>query len=281
MFDVDFNEAVSGLSRRPTSASAARPPAARSTRHRRLRHRLRRDRHRLPEGTVTVTFAANGATDTAGNTGPNAQTDGPSVLIDRTSPTATIDLQAGSDSGTSTTDNITNAASLTFDVDFNEAVFGLAAADFSDRAAPPPAAVVGAPIGSGASYDVTLTGCSEGTVILRLAAGGVTDTAGNANAQTDGPTVTIDRTGPTATIDLQAGSDSGISTTDNITKARAWSSTSTSTRPSTASPPPTSASRARPPAASSALTGGSGATTTDPHRLRRGHRHPAPSPPTA
>ena len=91
------------------------------------------------------------------------------MLIDRTSPTATIDLQPGSDSGASTTDNVTNAVNLVFDVDFNEDVFGLAASDFSVGGTATGCSV-GAPIGSGASYDVTVSGCSEGTVILSLAA---------------------------------------------------------------------------------------------------------------
>ncbi len=116
------------------------------------------------------------------------------------------------------TDNLTNALNLTFDVDFDEDVFVLAASDFSVGGSATGCSV-GAPIGSGDSYDVTVSGCCEGTVILTLAASGVTDTAGNANAVTSGPTVTVDRTGPSVVIDLQAASDSGISTTDDVTNA--------------------------------------------------------------
>ena len=170
------------------------------------------------------------------------------MLIDRTAPTATIDLQPGSDSGASATDNLTKAPSLTFDVDFDEDVFDLAASDFSVGGSATGCSV-GAPIGSGASYDVTLSGCSEGTVILTLAASGVTDTAGNANAVTSGPTVTVDRTGPSVVIDLQAASDSGISSTDDATNAATLVFDVTFTRMSPASPPPTSAWPARPPAA--------------------------------
>ena len=54
------------------------------------------------------------------------------MLIDRTDPDATIDLQPGSDSGISTSDDVTNEANLTFDVDFSEDVFGLTASDFSN-----------------------------------------------------------------------------------------------------------------------------------------------------
>ena len=132
---------------------------------------------------MTATFAADGASDTAGNTGPASATAGPSVLIDRSAPTVTIDLQASSDTGTSDTDNVTKATDLVFNVDFNEAISVLALGDFTVLGTAGASCSVSAPIGSGASYDVTLTGCGEGTVTLRLDAGGVTDTAGNANAQ--------------------------------------------------------------------------------------------------
>ena len=156
-------------------------------------------------------------TDTAGNA--NAQTDGPTVTVDRTGPTATIDLQAGSDTGTSNSDNITKATTLVYDVSFNEAVSGVASTDFTITGT-----ATGCSIdtltGSAAAYVLTLTGCSEGTVIVTFAADGATDTAGNTGPTSDASlTVTVDRTAPTATIDLQAGSDTGTSSTDNNTNA--------------------------------------------------------------
>ncbi len=51
---------------------------------------------------------------------------------DNVAPTAVIDLRAASDSGVSNSDDITNAASLVFDVTFSETVTGLAANDFSN-----------------------------------------------------------------------------------------------------------------------------------------------------
>jgi hypothetical protein len=167
-------------------------------------------------GTVIARVRVSAVTDTAGNN--NAQTNGPTVTVDRTAPVATLDLQAGSDSGSSSIDNITNAASLVYDVTFTESVTGLAAGDFSN-AGTATGCAIGAPTGAGAAYTVTLTGCSGGTVILRLAAAGVTDAAGNANALTNGPTVTVDRTAPGVTLDLRTASDSGVSTSDDITNA--------------------------------------------------------------
>ena len=52
---------------------------------------------------------------------------------------------------------------------------------------------------------MTVTGCSEGTLIVRLRVNGVTDLAGNGNAVTNGATVTIDRTAPTVTINQAVG----------------------------------------------------------------------------
>ena len=152
----------------------------------------------------TGAFDSGGTTTCAGTTNPctfsmsnSAQQLTATFLRDV--PTATIDLEAGSDSGTSNTDNITNAASLVFDVTFNEAVTGVTAADLSNVGTST-GCVIGAPAGSGAAYTVTLTGCSVGTVILRLRAGAVTSSSGGLNTQTDGPVVTIDLTGPTVTI---------------------------------------------------------------------------------
>ncbi len=66
-------------------------------------------------------------------------------------------------------------------------------------------------------YPITASSCSAGTAILRFAASAVTDAAGNATSLTDGPTVTIERTPPAVTFDLQAASDSGPLNTDNLT----------------------------------------------------------------
>ena len=165
-----------------------------------------------PKAYGTPTLLASGsysfqvyAVDSNGKTSGTASY---SWVVDRTAPTATIALQPGSDTGTSSSDNVTNAASLVFNVTFSEPVTGLAAGDFSNQGTAIGCSV-GAPTGGPSAYTVTLTGCPAGTVILRLAAGGVTDTVGNPNAQTDSATVTIDRTAPTvssiATVPPAAG----------------------------------------------------------------------------
>ena len=153
------------------------------------------------DGTVIASIAAGVAHDANGVPNTASTSTDNTVTYNASAPTATIDLQDASDSGISITDNITNAASLVFDVTFNEDLLSAPTnGDFSNAGTATGCTfTVGAL--SGNTYPVTASGCSEGTLILRLAAGAVTDVATNPIAQTDGPTVTIDRTSPDVTID--------------------------------------------------------------------------------
>jgi subtilisin family serine protease len=120
-------------------------------------------------------------------------------------PGATVSLQAGSDTGSSSTDGLTNASTLTFDVVFNRPVNGLAAGDFSIGGTAT-GCIAGAPTGAGAAYAVTVSGCSAGTVSLRLAADAVTDGSAVAGpaAQVTAPTVVVDLTNPTTSEPIAA-----------------------------------------------------------------------------
>ncbi|HNC07298.1 MAG TPA: Ig-like domain-containing protein, partial [Anaerolineales bacterium] len=157
------------------------------------------------DGTVIASIAAGVAHDVNGTANTPSTSVDNIVTYNATAPTATIDLQDTSDSGISITDNITNAASPVFDVTFSEDLLSAPLnGDFSNAGTATGCTfTVGAL--SGNTYPVTASGCSEGTLILRLAANAVTDTSTNPNAQTDGPTVTIDRTGPDVTIDQAVG----------------------------------------------------------------------------
>ena len=143
------------------------------------------------EGTVILALKADSAVDTDGNAGPAADVAASTVTIDRTKPTATVTPPA----------TPTSAATLGYTVTFSESVSGLIAGDFA-RTGTATGCTVGAPSGSGASYTVAVTGCSEGTVILALKADMVSDAAGNAGPAADvaASTVTIDRTKPTASV---------------------------------------------------------------------------------
>ncbi|MFZ2268532.1 MAG: Ig-like domain-containing protein [Azonexus sp.] len=161
----------------------------------------------LAEGTHTLTTRA---TDAAGNI--SLASAGLALTIDTSAPIAPSapDLSAGSDSGTSGTDNITSNTTPTFtgtaeasstvklyDTD-GTTLLGTTTAD-----------------GSG-NWSITSTALVEGTHTLTAKA---TDTAGNVSVASSGLAVTIDTTAPVAPSapDLLAGSDSGSSSTDNLT----------------------------------------------------------------
>ena len=153
----------------------------------------------LPEGTqpIEVSF-----TDLAANT---TDADLPTT-IDRTAPgtPGSPDLQPGSDSGVSQTDNITRFQDLDFDLLSTDTYFRF----YADSSQ------VSANYETGTTFGVV--GQTEGGHTYRVS--GV-DLAGNESSQSAALPVTIDLTAPGVPVapDLQAGSDSGISETDDIT----------------------------------------------------------------
>ncbi|MGA0866744.1 MAG: fibronectin type III domain-containing protein, partial [Candidatus Nanopelagicaceae bacterium] len=82
---------------------------------------------------------------------------------------------------------------------FTQSVTGLASSDFSLSGTGSSSCVVGTPSGSGTTYQVQLTGCSPGTVILTLAQNAVTNSSSQTgpSTATSASTVTIDQTSPT------------------------------------------------------------------------------------
>jgi hypothetical protein len=148
------------------------------------------------EGTVQLELAAEAVVDAVGHPGPEPGVVASSVSIDRTSPTAHLTAPA----------TPSGAATLTYTVVFGEPVLDFDAADLSlaGSAAGCTAAI---PAGSGASYTVAITGCSDGILGLTLQSGSVVDAAGNT-----GPVeavavgdVTVDSTGPAATLACTPG----------------------------------------------------------------------------
>ncbi|AVM75442.1 Ig-like domain-containing protein [Magnetospirillum gryphiswaldense] len=160
----------------------------------------------LSAGAHTITAKA---TDTAGN--QSAASTGLSVTIDTAAPAApsTPDMTAGTDSGSSSTDNITSDTTPTFSgtAEANATVklydtdgtteIGSATAD-----------------GSG-NWTITVSTLSAGAHTITAKA---TDVAGNQDVASGGLSVTIDTAAPAAPSapDMSAGSDSGTNT-DNIT----------------------------------------------------------------
>ena len=159
------------------------------------------------------------ATDNAGNTTTTAAV---TATVDTTAPTGgTPDLVAASDSGSSTTDNVTNITSPTFTVALNPTV---AAGDIVELL------LGGASLAHAVTHTITAADITAGSVSLTVTAGDLgtsgsksisakfSDAAGNTST-TSALAVTLDTTTPTGgTPDLIAASDSGSSATDNVTK---------------------------------------------------------------
>ncbi|MGI2154616.1 DUF4347 domain-containing protein, partial [Shewanella oncorhynchi] len=180
----------------------------------------------LVENTSYYIQIANGAiTDLAGNlyAGISNKTDWNFTVADVTAPVVTGIVVTGSPAA--------NGASLVFTVSFDEVASNLSTDDFVLTATGSASgSIASVSAASGTSVDVTVNTVS-GTGSLRLdvnANTNIQDTAGNGNgngingytaAYTGGASHAVDRDPPLAPsgLDLAAGSDSGISSTDNVT----------------------------------------------------------------
>jgi hypothetical protein len=143
-----------------------------------------------PSGEYTYTFHA---TDLAGNAGADGSG---SFTVDEGPPVP----DTGVLSFVATTPLMTTSSTVVFVLTFAAPVTGLEAKDLT-RVGNAPNCVVGAPVGSGAAYTITVTGCSTGVVGLYLNSGTVSDAALNLGpaGPISSPKVTIDRTAPTVT----------------------------------------------------------------------------------
>ncbi|WP_162059515.1 Ig-like domain-containing protein [Undibacterium sp. KW1] len=119
---------------------------------------------------------------------------------------------------------ITNATSVGYTVTFSESVTGVDTNDFVMTATGGVTGTIASVTGSGTTYTVTVNGITgDGTLRLDLknAGTGIADAASNsiATGYTAGQEYTLDTTAPAApsTPDMTAGTDTGVSNTDNIT----------------------------------------------------------------
>ena len=150
-------------------------------------------------------------TDPAGNTSPS--TAGPTLSIDTVPPGSpgAPDLAAASDTGSSSTDDLTTDSTPRIDVP------GGTNGDTMT--------VTATPSGGGAPVSCTfVVGQATGCDLPALTDGQwavsatLTDPAGNTSMPTTGPTLSIDATAPTPSgLDLDAASDTGPSDSDNNT----------------------------------------------------------------
>lgn len=161
------------------------------------------------DGTVTVALTADAARDLAGNGNTAAPAEG-SITWDSTAPTtpAAPRLDAASDTGSSSTDGVTNDATPVFT---GVAEPGSTVTLYEGDTAL--GAVVAGPDGL---WTITSSTLAEGSHIVSA---GATDAAGNASARSAGTAIAVDVTAPAAPSapDLAVSSDSGSSSTDNYT----------------------------------------------------------------
>jgi large repetitive protein len=159
----------------------------------------------LAEGVHSVTAKA---TDVAGNV--SVESSATSITVDTLAPAApvSIDLQTASDTGSSTTDDITKVNTPTFTVVFAETS---ALIKLYDGVAPQTGTAVG-----DASVPITAEGLADGVHSMKAT---VSDLAGNESVPTSALAITVDTGLPAtpATPDLDSSSDTGSSGTDNIT----------------------------------------------------------------
>ena len=106
----------------------------------------------------------------------------------------------------------TTAATLTFALDFSEAITGLTVSDLTVGGTAS-GCVIGPPTGSGDEWTVTLGGCGNGTVTLTLGAQRVEDLVANVGpeAAADSTSVVVDRAAPTSAGSIAAPATNGTS----------------------------------------------------------------------
>lgn len=166
---------------------------------------------------ITLTSVLNSTThnisaralSTAGTTSNSLGLD---VVIDTSIPAApgTPDLASGSDTGISNTDNITSDTTPQFTGSCTDGTIIALTSTINGNLSPQTSCVSG-------SYAITVTNIlGEGNHDLTAKA---TDAAGNTSAPSGVLEFTVDTTAPAApgVPDLEAGSDTGVSNSDNIT----------------------------------------------------------------
>ena len=175
-------------------------------------------RTQIPPGVWSLSIAlASGAhslsataTDMAGNTSAPATT--PQIVV--AAPLTTPDLNAASDKGISNTDNITNVNTPVFIGSGAEAG---ATVKLFDANSPTPLGTATAD--ASGNWTVTSSKLSDGVHTITAKQ---TDSAGRTSTTSGSLSVTIDTVAPATTPttpDLTAASDSGTSSTDNITES--------------------------------------------------------------
>ena len=145
-------------------------------------------------GTASITVASGAYTDAAGNNGGAGST--PILTFDTLAPNApsTPDLDSASDSGNSSSDNITTVTTPTFT---GTAESGATVTLYDTDGS----TILGSGTATGGNWSVTTSTLSAGAHTISAKA---TDTAGNTGSASSSLTLTIDGTAPTLAITSNA-----------------------------------------------------------------------------
>lgn len=156
----------------------------------------------VPDGNWKYTVTARQQLWSGPESGPSN-----SIFIDTTapSPPSTPDMTSGTDSGSSSSDNITNDNTPTF---AGTAEAGSTVTIYDGVTS------VGSGTATGGNYSITTSALSDGgrTITAKAA-----DATGNVSGASAGLSVTIDTAAPATPSVPDLTTDSGISSTDNIT----------------------------------------------------------------
>jgi hypothetical protein len=152
----------------------------------------------MTSGVLTAAIGAGAAVDAAGNGNTASTSTDNAVIFDITAPAVTIDQAPGQA-------DPTTGSPINFAVRFSEPVSGFGAADVTiggSAGGTRTVAVTGGPV----SYNVAVSGMTDGTVIATIAAGVARDAvgAGNAASTSTDNQVTFDATAPAVAITAPA-----------------------------------------------------------------------------
>ena len=183
----------------------------------------------MTDGTVTATVAADAAHDAAGNGSIASTSTDNTVTRDATPPAVTINQAAGQPDPDSD-------SQVAFTAIFSEPVVDFTASDITlagTAGGTKTITLAGGP----STFNISVSGATDGSIIASIAASVVRDAAGNPNlASTSSDNqVVVDATPPPppSAPDLVSLSDSGISDADNITSDTTPTFTGTSESGST------------------------------------------------
>src|SRR5688572_12352238 len=167
----------------------------------------------MTDGTVTATVVSGAAQDAAGNGSIASTSTDNTVTRDATPPAVTINQAAGQP-------DPDGDSQIAFAAVFSEPVMDFTASDVSlagTAGGNKTIMLAGGPT----TYNVSVSGATDGTVIASLPASAVRDAAGNPSAASTSidNQVVVDATppAPPSAPDLASPSDSGISNADNVT----------------------------------------------------------------